>query len=327
MFALIYEKLSNTQFLVGLLVAIAAAATVLTLAMPLLETDTLSKRMKSVAIERDRIRTRERERLNKAGSERGSLRAAPKAYMRDVVERFSLSKWLGSDRAKSQLVMAGYRGPQAETAFLFFRLVMPIAFALITAFYIFVVLDLDYSLSLKLGACMLGAYLGIKAPELYLSNTITKRKKSLTRSYPDTLDLMLICVESGMSIEHAFRKVSTEIGAQSIPMAEELTLTTAELSFLPDRRTAYDNFAARTGLESVRAIVTVLVQSERYGTPLGAALRVLSQESRDARMTAAEKKAASLPPKLTVPMVLFFLPVLFIIIGTPAVIQVMAATR
>ena len=326
MLDLVYAKMADTQFLMGLLIAVATAATVLTVAMPLLQTDTLGKRMKSVAIERDRIRAREREKLAKGGGgggKRATLRSEPKAYLLSVVERFRLARWLGTEKAKTQLATAGFRGPQAETAFLFFRLVSPIAVSALAAFYIFVVLDLDYSTNVKVGGCILAAYLGLKGPELYLKNRTTKRRKSIGRAYPDTLDLLLICVESGMSIEHAFRKVSTEIGVQSVAMAEEMTLTTAELSFLPDRRMAYENLGTRTGLESVRALVTVLIQAERYGTPLGAALRVLSQESRDARMTEAEKKAASLPPKLTVPMVLFFLPVLFIIIMTPAIIQIM----
>lgn len=327
MIDLIYRSLSDMHFIVGVLFAIAAFATVVTVAMPLLETDTLGSRMKAVATERDRIRARERERLNKGNNQNGSLRAEPKAFMLSIVEGFSLSKWLGTDKAKAQLAMAGYRGPQAEIGFLFFRMVVPIVLTVVTAVYIFLVLDLDYPLTMKLGGCFIGAYVGIKAPEIYLANVIAKRKKSLNRSFPDALDLMLICVESGISVENAFRKVSTEIGTQSVPMAEELSLTTAELSYLPDRRNAYDNLAARTGTESMRSIVTVLVQAEKYGTPLGAALRVLSQESRDARMTEAEKRAASLPPKLTVPMVLFFLPVLFIIIGTPAVVQVIAITK
>jgi tight adherence protein C len=138
------------------------------------------------------------------------------------------------------------------------------------------------------------------------------------------MDLLLICVESGMSIEAAFRKVGAEIGIQSVPLAEELTLTTAELSFLPERRTAYENLASRTGVDSVKQIVTVLTQAERYGTPLGHALRVLGQESRDHRLLLAEQKAAALPPKLTVPMIIFFLPVLFAVILTPAIIQISA---
>jgi tight adherence protein C len=144
----------------------------------------------------------------------------------------------------------------------------------------------------------------------------------MRRSWPDGLDLLLICVESGMSIEQAFRRVASEVGAQCIPLAEELALTTAELSYLAERRTAYENLGNRTGLEAVKSITTALIQAERYGTPLGQALRVLAQESRDIRMNEAEKKAAALPPKLTVPMILFFLPVLFVVIMTPALIQV-----
>lgn len=127
-----------------------------------------------------------------------------------------------------------------------------------------------------------------------------------------------------MSIEHAFRKVSLEIGTQSVALAEEFAVAAAELSYLPDRRSAFENLAMRTGLESVKSVSTALVQAERYGTPLGAALRVLSQESRDQRMAEAERKAAALPPKLTVPMIVFFLPVLFIIVMVPAIIPLMA---
>src|SRR5690606_36544052 len=155
-------------------------------------------------------------------------------------------------------------------------------------------------------------YAGMQAPMLFLKSKIAKRQLLIKRAFPDALDLLLICVESGMSIEAAFRRVSEEIGSQSVPLAEELTLATAELSYLPDRKVAYQNLAMRTGLEGVKSVALALQESERYGTPLGQTLRVLSQENRDMRMTEAEKKAAALPPKLTVPMILFFLPVLFI---------------
>lgn len=325
MFDALITQLENPHFLISILIAVAASATVLTLAMPLLETDTLGKRMKSVAIERDKIRSRERERLAK--SNKGNLRQEPKAFMKQIVDQFSLSKWLGTDKAKAQLAQAGYRGAQAEVAFLFFRLVVPSAFFILTVLYVFVLAHLKYSFIIRAGACVLAAYIGIKVPEIFLKNSISKRQLSMRRAFPDALDLLLICVESGMSIEHAFRRVSQEIGSQSIPLAEELTLTMAELSYLPDRRTAYENFGLRTGLESVRQIVTVLIQAERYGTPLGTALRVVSQESRDNRMLEAEKKAAALPPKLTVPMILFFLPVLFAVILTPAIIQIMGIMK
>src|SRR5690606_17546129 len=157
----------------------------------------------------------------------------------------------------------------------------------------------------------------------YVKNRIQNRQLSIMRAWPDALDLMLICVESGMSIEAAFKKVAEEIGIQSIPLAEELTLTNAELSFLGERRKAYENLADRTGVEGVTNVVLALSQAERYGTPIGHALRVMADEVREQRMQAAEKKAAALPPKLTVPMILFFLPVLFAVIMGPAIIQAM----
>ncbi len=321
MMAALYAKLFDSQFMFGVMAAIAAAATVLTIAMPFLQADGLDKRMKAVGLERDKIRIRERERLS-AGQTRVAIRQAPKAYMKQIVDQFNLSRWLGTDGAKRQLQMAGYRGPQAEVAFLFFRLVSPIVLLVLAVFYLFVLEALKQPTMVRVGITVVAVYIGIKAPEIFLSNVIQKRQVSIRRAWPDALDLLLICVESGMSIEQAFRKVSVEVGSQSIPLAEELTLTTAELSYLPERRQAYENLATRTGLEPVKSITTALVQAERYGTPLGTALRVLSQESRDTRMNDAEKKAAALPPKLTVPMILFFLPVLFIVILMPALIQI-----
>lgn len=316
----ISTRLIDPEFLLSSLIGIATIATVLTLAMPLVETDKLSERMKAVAAERERLRIRERERLI-ANKEKRSLRHEPKAYMRRVVERFSLSKWLGSDQAKAQMAMAGFRGPQAEVAFLFFRLVVPTLTLAGSAAYVFLLTSLALNVTANIGIIVFATYIGLKIPEIYLKNTISKRQFSIRCAFPDALDLLLICVESGMTVEHAFSKVAQEIGIQSVPLAEELALTTAELSFLPDRRMAYENLGLRTGLEPVKQIVTVLVQAERHGTPLGAALRTLAQESRDKRMMLAEKKAAALPPKLTVPMIIFFLPVLFAIIMTPAFIQ------
>lgn len=316
----LFQQAVSAQAIGAIFVAVAVAASVLSLLLPVMNTDTLGKRMKSVGVERERIRQRERERLAKEG--RKGLRHEQKAYMKMIVDNLSLEKWLGTETAKQKLWMAGYRGPQAETAFVFFRLVAPIAFAIMAALYVFVIADLDKPFMFKLLMCMAALYGGMKAPEVFLSNATQKRQQSMARAYPNALDLLLICTESGMSIEHSFRKVSQEIGVESVPMAEELTLTTAELSYLPDRRQAYENLANRTGLEAMKSLSTVLTQAERYGTPLGAALRVLAQESRDQRMNEAEKKAAALPPKLTVPMILFFIPVLFAVIMTPAIIQI-----
>jgi tight adherence protein C len=225
------------------------------------------------------------------------LRQEPKAYMKQIVERFSLSRWLGTDQAKLQMTMAGFRGPQAEVAFLFFRLVVPILGFAVCTFYLFVVCRFQLGPALKAGLILL-ATIGLKAPELYLKNAISKRQFSMGRAFPDALDLLLICVESGMSIEHAFRKVAQEIGLQSVPLAEELTLTTAELSFVSDRRAAFENLGLRTGLDPIRQIGTVLIQAERYDTPLGATLRAVAQESLNHRMMLAEKRRPRYRPNL-----------------------------
>jgi tight adherence protein C len=322
MIQLIIAKFHDPKFLTMALAAVAAIATVLTLAMPLLSTDALSRRMKAVSVEREKIRQRERERM--ARGEKISLRQSPKQYMARVVERLNLTKWLAQEAAREKLMQAGFRGQAPYVAFLFFRMVTPAVLLLFSLFYLFVVVKWDQPATVKIGLCLGAAYAGMHLPLVFLKNRIAKRQLSIKRAFPDALDLLLICVESGMSIEAAFRKVSEEIGSQSIALAEEITLTTAELSYLQDRRMAYENLAKRTDLEGVKSVCVALQQAERYGTPLGQTLRVMSQENRDMRMSEAEKKAAALPPKLTVPMILFFLPVLFIVILGPAAIRVMA---
>jgi len=313
-------KLHDARFMTMLLAAIAASATAYTLIMPLLATGGLQKRMKAVASERERIRQRERERLSRA--EKVSLRQTPKQLVARVVEHFNLGKWLAQDAALEKLTMAGYRGHAPYVTFLFFRLVTPLVLFLATVLYVFVISHMQKSMPIKIGICIGAAYLGLQAPMLFLKNAISKRQLSIKRAFPDALDLLLICIESGMSIETAFRKVSGEIGTQSVALSEEFILTTAELSYLQDRKVAYENLAKRTGLEGVKSVCLALQQSERYGTPLGQSLRVMAQENRDMRMSEAEKKAASLPPKLTVPMILFFLPVLFIVILGPSGIKI-----
>jgi tight adherence protein C len=317
----LFEKLADRDFLVMMFAGIAAAMTVVTLAMPLIMRDELGRRMKAVALERDLMRARERERL--ARGSQISLRREPKVFMKQIVERLDLAKHLSTDDAKEKLVMAGFRGTAPMTVFLFFRFVTPIALSLLTLIYVFFIGNFDQPLVIKLGAGVLGAYIGIKVPQLFLKNRITKRQLSIRRAFPDALDVLLICIESGMSVEAAFRKVSQEIGEQSIPLAEELVLTSAEMSYLQDRRLAYENLGIRTGLEGVKAVTGALIQAERYGTPIAQSLRVMAQENRDMRMNEAEKRAAALPPKLTVPMIVFFLPVLFIVILGPAIMQVM----
>jgi tight adherence protein C len=313
----------NVKTLTMLFAAVAAAATVLTLTMPFVFVDPLDKRMRAVAIEREKIRQRERERMAQE-SQKVKLRQSPKQYVQRIVDQFNLSKWVGQEEARLKLIQAGYRGQAPYVTYLFVRMITPVVCFLFSLIYLFVVLKFDQPATIKLGICIGAAYVGMQLPLVLLKNKITRRQMSIKRAFPDTLDLLLICVESGMSIEAAFRKVSNEVGTQSVALAEELTLTTAELSYLPDRRQAYENLAKRTNLDGVKSVCMALQQSERYGTPLATMLRVMAQENRDMRMSEAEKKAAGLPPKLTVPMILFFLPVLFVVILGPAVIKVMA---
>ncbi len=322
MLDLLFEYLSNPRNLAMIMAAIAAGATVITVAMPLLASDTLTKRMNAVAIEREKIRQRERERL--ARGEKAKLRSSPKQYMQRVVEQFNLSKWLGQEEARQYLVQAGYRGHGPYVAFLFFRMIAPLGLMVCSLIYLFLIVDMDQPAYIKLGMCIAATYFGMQLPLIMIKNKIQKRQLSIKRAFPDALDLLLICVESGMSIEASLRKVSQEIGSQSIPLAEEFTLTTAELSYLPERRQAYENLAKRTNLDGVKSVCLALQQAERYGTPMAQTLRVMAQENRDMRMSEAEKRAAALPPKLTVPMIVFFLPVLFVVILGPAAIQVMA---
>jgi tight adherence protein C len=311
----------NPQMIVALCAALSVFSAIVVVSWPYLARDELGSRMRQVSSERERIRARERAKLDQQ-KKQASLRTEPKKLFKDIVSRFNLMNQAEDAAMVKMLRQAGYRGQNPVFVFLTLRLVMPLLMFALSSFYIFFILNLEQTFFVKLGIALAVAYLGYYAPKIYVKNQISKRQKSIRRAWPDALDLLLICVESGMGIESAFRKVSEEIGAQSVALAEELSLTTAELSYLQDRRKAYENLGERTGLEGVRGVVTSLIQAEKYGTPVGTTLRVLAQENRDMRMSEAEKKAAALPPKLTVPMILFFLPVLFAVIITPAAIQV-----
>ncbi|WLS03875.1 type II secretion system F family protein [Shinella oryzae] len=316
--------LTDPAVLLPAFVMIAVLATFYTLAMPYFERGDLDKRMKSVALEREQMRARERARLSaETVQNKASLRAQHNTSVRNVVERLNLREALVDANTMNRLRQAGYRSQNALNIFLFARFTLPFLFLAVAAFYIFYIGFLgDKPFSVRILATLGIAYLGFYAPNIFISNKVSKRQQSIRRAWPDALDLMLICVESGISIEVAFKRVADEIAMASPELAEELVLTTAELSFLQERRQAYENLGTRIGLDTVKSVTQALIQAERYGTPLAQALRVLAQECRDQRMNEAEKKAAALPPKLTVPMILFFLPVLVAVILGPAGIQV-----
>ncbi|MEO9339626.1 type II secretion system F family protein [Mesorhizobium sp. SB112] len=319
----VFKSLTDPSFLIALLVAIAVFAAVFT-ALPAFGGNPLKARMKSVALERDELRAQQRARLAaETERRRRGLREQESIGMRNIVEKLDLRRALADDATLLKLKVAGFRGQNPLTKFLFFRLVLPFVGLALALFYILVLGGLaEKPIFMKIFACILAAYAGFYAPIIYVSNRATKRKKSIQAAWPDALDLMLICVESGMSTEAAIRKVADEIGRQSVELAGELILTNAELSYLQERRQAYENLASRTGLDSVKSVCQALIQAERYGTPIAQALRVLANESREMRLNEAEKKAAALPPKLTVPMILFFLPVLFAVILGPAGITI-----
>ena len=301
------------------LVAVLVFATVLTLLGGMTSGVKLEGRMKAVAVRRDELKRRSRQAI--AGGQ-GGLRHTDDGFKKTVVDRLNLTKMLEDPKVVEQMSQAGFRGPRPLTTFYFFRFAMPFILFFAAALYLSLINDFGQPLMIRLAIMMGAAVAGFYGPNIFLQNVITKRKQSIMEAFPDALDLMLICVEAGMSIEAAIVKVSQEIGSTSIPLAEELALLSAELSYLPERRMAYEGLAKRTNHPGVRAVATAMVQAETYGTPLGSALRTMAKENRELRLSAAEKKAAALPAQLTVPMILFFLPVLFTVILGPAIIKI-----
>lgn len=301
-----------------MVVAVAMFMTIVGVMLPALKGDKLETRLKQVSSQREKLRRASRAQLEQKGIKREA-----KGAISDITKKLDLQTMLEDPNIAAKLEQAGLRGPRPLTVFYFCRFLLPILGALVAFIYIFFVNDHNLSPAMKYGSIIFGAAIGFYAPNLYVGNVAQKRQQSIMQAFPDALDMMLICVESGMSIEMAFAKVGAEVGTASSELAEELQLTTAELSYLQERRMAYENLARRTGHEGVKAVTMALVQAERYGTPLGDALRVMSKENREMRMQAAEKKAAALPAQLTVPMILFFLPVLFLVVLGPAVIKVM----
>jgi tight adherence protein C len=314
--------LSDPNTLFAAFVAVVVFSTFVTIVTPMLRKSSLESRLKSVSNRREELRRRSRQALASEADGQSGLRHMDEGLYKQVVERLNLSRLLEDPQVVEKLAQAGFRGPGPISTFYFFRFVLPFAFAALVAIYLFFVNSFGLLPMQKVVAVFASLLLGYYAPNFYIGNIASKRKESIVGAFPDTLDLLLICVESGMSIEAAIQKVSQEIGSASIELAEELTLLTAELSYLPERRQAYEGLAKRTNHPGIRSVTMAMIQAEKYGTPLGVALRTMAKENRELRMSAAEKKAAQLPAQLTVPMIVFFLPVLFIVIIGPAVIKV-----
>lgn len=303
------------------LMALGALAAVAAVAITLLRRDRQAERLKAVTERRRQLA------LDTADIMRAKTRLQPKkqkSATEQLLEKLKLLQAGSARELKRKLAAAGWRDPSAATKYLAASAGLPVVFGLVALMYAngpaLEAKSLFIRVLVVLGAALFGFFL----PRIMLSNQVTKRRAAIQKSFPDALDLMVICVEAGLSAEAAFNRVTEEMIATAPEVAEEFGMVAAELAFLPERRVAYENLAERTGMASMKSLSTTLLQSEKYGTPVAVGLRVLAQENRESRMAAAEKKAAALPAKLTVPMILFFLPVLFAVIGAPAAIRIMA---
>ncbi|ACT57194.1 type II secretion system F family protein [Candidatus Liberibacter asiaticus] len=317
-----FDLFDATELAVAITTAVSIFSLIYAVVIPSLGSGELEKRMKSVAVEREILRKQQITSLQK-DSASSRLRTRDSKSLRNFVKKLNLKAILVDENIVNKLRAAGFRSEYSLNILLVVRLVVPIIFLILGIIWIFGYDKLlEYPFQLRVGAVILIGYVGFCAPSVWISNLVQKRQSSIKRAWPDALDLLLICVESGISIDQALRRVAEDIGGQSVPLSEEMLLTIAELSFLPNRQVAFENFYNRTQMDCVRNATQALIQSDRYGTSIGDSLRVLVSETRSERLMEAEKKAASLGPKLTVPMIIFFLPVLILVIIGPAILSI-----
>ena len=320
------NAIKDPQNIILFLACIATFMAIMGLGLPYFQRDPLQSRLKAVAKRREELSMAQREKLQKAKRPGLTMSKSQVGVMELILKRLNLQNLVGSQEIRNKLAQAGMRGQAPVVTFAFIRLlVAPIVTALIAVMFLFVMTIemLDYETNVKIMMVAGSAVFGFFLPNIILTNLIAKRKQVLSRAFPDALDLLVICVEAGLGLEAAFSRVAEEFAEGAPILAEELGLTTAELAFLGDRRQALENLSDRTGLDNVKSLCTALIQAEKYGTPVSLALKVISQEGRDNRMTKAEEKANKLPAQLTVPMIVFFLPVIFVVVLGPAAIKVM----
>ncbi|MBL8658586.1 MAG: type II secretion system F family protein [Rhodospirillales bacterium] len=296
---------------ITVMAALAAFGTVCVVWAALLMPDLMRVRAR-------RLRHRQNELRADIMSQRRQHKAAAVGLMRRVIQRLDLLKSKTSGKTSERLLQAGWRSKDALVTFLFMKLVLPFAFGGVTFLLLDVmhVVELAAPMPLVLPFAAVGA--GFYAPEIFVKNAIARRQKVIQRGLPDAVDLLVICAEAGLSLDAALHRVAQEMQRASPEVAEEVALTSIELGFLPERRQALNNLVTRCPLPAVRGVVATLLQTEKYGTPLANALRVLAAEYREERMLKAEDKAARLPALLTVPMIMFIMPALFIVIIGPA---------
>ena len=309
----------DTSTLLTLLLSLSALSGVGAIAFALIKRDQSANRLKTIADRRRQLATQALDSARAKG--RIQPRKAKKSPLVELTEKLMLVQADTLNDLKKKMTAAGWRDSSAPGKYIAATIGLPIVLGFLGIIWSGApALASSHLLKLLLPIGM--AITGFMLPRILLANAIEKRRSAISKAFPDALDLVVICVEAGLSSEAAFNRVTNEMAVSAPQIAEELGLLAAELAFLPDRRIALENLAERTGLAPLRSLSTTLLQSEKYGTPVALGIRVLSQENREARMAAAEKKAASLPAKLTVPMILFFLPVLFMVIAGPAGIRI-----
>ena len=297
---------------------IAAAAVMLAIYAAITVRDPMAKRVKALNARREQLKAGI---VSSATKKRASLvrKSDSTERMRETLSSLKVLQDSQLKLIQQKLAQAGIRKKELAFLVLFVRMVLPIVLGLIVALMMFVFNAFpDWSAFKKVMAFAAAIGLGYKGPELYLGNIIGKRTKAIRKGLPDALDLLVICAEAGLTVDAAFNRVARELGRAYPELGDEFALTSIELSFLHERRHAFENLAFRVNLDSVKGVVTTMIQTERYGTPLASALRVLSAEFRNERMMRAEEKAARLPAIMTVPLILFILPTLFVVILGPA---------
>ncbi|OQW44778.1 MAG: pilus assembly protein TadC [Proteobacteria bacterium SG_bin5] len=301
-----------------ILVAVATFATLFAVYTALSVRDPMAKRVKALNERREQLKAGITASTSKR---RASLIRQNQTTdrIRDILQSLKVLQDEQLKVAQQKLLQAGIRSKEYGVAVIFARLVLPIVFGGLMLYLVYgTSMFADWS-PLKAYGLVAGSFvLSYKAPDIYLSNLITKRSHAIRKGLPDALDLLVICAEAGLTVDAAFARVARELGKAYPELGEEFTLTSIELGFLTDRRQAFENLAARVNLDAVKGVVTTMVQTEKYGTPLASALRVLSAEFRNERMMRAEEKAARLPAIMTVPLILFILPTLFVVILGPA---------
>lgn len=304
-------------FVGSILAGVAALAILIAIYSAITIRDPMSKRVKALEGRREELKmglvaatTKKRQSLVR--------KTNTTEKVRDTLGNMKVLQQSQVETMQQKLAWAGYRNKEVAVILIGLRMILPIVFGSIAVLLLYVVDVVPDWHFKKVAALAVVLALSYKGPELFLHNKATKRTDAIRKGLPDAIDLLVICAEAGLTVDTAFNRVAKELGRAYPELGDEFALTAIELSFLNERKTAFNNFAYRVNLEAVKGVVTTMIQTERYGTPLASALRVLSAEFRNERMMRAEEKAARLPAIMTVPLILFILPVLFIVILGPA---------